>query len=422
MDTEYLKKVGLYILTVLICVGTVFYLGYHVWHTVTREVETATVTELTAENTTACDAYIFRNENLLLRTTGGQSLVPTVREGQKVQAGSEVARIYSGDSPQTVSEISDIEERIKLLESCSDGGTVSLKESTKIEGDIYDVLSQIRETSDLGDVRTAQGLRSSLMTLLNKRSLLAGGNTAGFASEIAELNRKKQELSSSLGSYLESVTAVKGGYYYSETDGYENVFVASELEKMSYEEMKKTLTMSPDSAENCAGKTVSDSYWYLVCPIEKKYLETYKIGGNCSVKFAGELELSMEVTKILSGNDEIILILRTNYLPSGFNFTRMQRVSLVTGTCKGYKVPISAVRVVNGETGVYILDGVTVRFARIKTVFRTDAYYLAAPEPTVSPEEEVKEEEETEKVRWLRFHDNLIIEGKGLYDGRVVGK
>lgn len=420
MDTEYLKKVGLYILTVLLSVGTLFYLGYHVWRSVTREVETAPVTEITAEDTATCDAYIFRSEAPLYQTAGGQSILPTVREGEKVQVGDEVARVYSGNSPQTVAQIADIDNRISLLESCGSGGTVSLKESSKIESDIYTVMSEIREASDNGDAATAQGLRTSLLTLLNKRSLLTGG-TVNFTSEIEELKAKKQTLGNSLEACLETVRATAGGYYYSDTDGYETVFKASELSDISYESLAQVLSSSPQSTENCAGKTVTDSYWYAVCPLDRKYLETYKAGDDCTVRFSGDLSLTMEVYRILSGNGGIMLILRTNYLPEGFSFARMQKVQLVTDICRGYKVPITAVRVVNGETGVYILDGVTVRFCRINTVLKKDTYYIAAPEPEQSDEEETEETEETDSVRWLRFHDNLITEGKGLYDGRVVG-
>jgi len=31
MDTEYLKKVGLYVLSAIASIGIVFYLGYHIW-------------------------------------------------------------------------------------------------------------------------------------------------------------------------------------------------------------------------------------------------------------------------------------------------------------------------------------------------------------------------------------------------------
>ncbi len=423
MDTEYLKKVGLYILTVLLSLGAIFYLGYHIWHTLTREVETIPVTEFTAENTVKCDAYIFRNESPLRRTTGGKSIVPSVREGEKVQAGSEVAKVYSDSAPGTVAEISDMEERIKLLESCVEGGSVSLKESGKLEEDIYAVLSEIRDASGRGDVRTAQVLRTSLLTLLNKRSLLAGGGNGNFEAELAELRTKKDSLGNSLGSYLESITAQHSGYYYSEADGYEEVFAASELGNMSYDDVLAKLKASPKNAENTAGKIVTDSYWYAVCPLEKKYLETYKPGGSCTATFSGDCTLEMEVSRILSGNDGIILILRTNYLPRDFSFERTQKAELVTETCKGYKVPVGAVRMVNGTPGVYVLDGVTVRFRKIKTIYKTDAYFVAAPEPRKTGEEAVEEDNsEEETAKWLRFHDNLIIEGKGLFDGRVVGK
>lgn len=424
MDTEYLKKVGLYILTVLLSLGAVFYFGYHIWHSVTKEVETVPVTEFTAENTVSCDAYIFRNEVPLKVTSAGRSIVPSARDGERVQVGYEVAKVYSESSPRTVAEIADIESRIKLLEGGGGDGTVSLKESSKIEEDIYMTLAEIREASAAGDLRTAQDLRSVLLTLMNKRSLLTGGENADFKSEIGQLEAKKQELSGALGAYLESVTASCGGYFYSTADGYETCFKASEIGDMSYDSMKQVLKSSPAANDNCAGKIVTDSFWYAVCPLDKKYLETFRLEEEYTVKFTGDFNITMEVCKVLSGDDGVIVVLKTNYLPDSFTFTRMQKAELVMGVSEGFKVPVAAVRVVNGKTGVYILDGVTVKFCRINTVTKTDAYYVVSPgKPEDAEEEPVETDENGEEKteRWLRFHDNLIIEGKGLYDGRIIG-
>ena len=424
MDTEYLKKVGLYILTALLSLGAVFYFGYHIWHSVTKEVKTVPVTEFTADNTVSCDAYIFRSEIPLHITGSGRSAVPCARDGERVQIGSEVAKVYSESSPRTVAEISDVESRIKLLESGGMNGTVSLKESSRIEAEIYSTLAEIREASAVGDIRTAQDLRAVLLTLMNKRSLLSGGGAADFRAEIGQLEAKKQELSASLGSYLESITASSGGYYYSVTDGYETVFKAEDIEEMSYESMKKVLSSSPVKEDNRAGKIVTDSYWYAVCPLDKKYLETFRLEKDYTVKFAGDFNITMEVYKILSGEDGIAVILKTNYLPDSFTFTRMQSAELVTGTSSGLKVPVAAVRVVSGKVGVYVLDEATVKFARIDTIVKNDSYYVVSPKaPEEADEEPAETDENGEEIaeRWLRFHDNLIVEGKGLYDGRIIG-
>lgn len=417
MDTEYLKKVGLYILTVLLSVAALFYVGYHIWKTLTRDVETVPVTEFTAENTAESKAYIFRTEIPVFKTAGGQSILTQVSEGEKVQAGQTVAKVYSGSSPAAVAEISDIEERIELLEGSD--GAVSLKESSKIEEEIYRTLAEIRDFSAKGDVQSARQLRSGLLSLLNKRALLTTG-TENFKSEIEALKAQKAALSSSLSSLLEDVTSPQSGYYYSDTDGYETVFSSGDLENITYDALTELLSSQPAENPSAVGKVVTDSYWYAVCPLERKYLEVYKEGGSCTVNFPGDFVITMEVSRILSSNEGVYVILRTNDLPSGFSFTRSQKVELVTEAYTGFKVPVSAVRVVNGQTGVYILDGVTVRFARIETVKREDTYYIVSPEPRKSAEDEVQEDKE-EESRYLRFHDNLITEGKGLYDGLVIG-
>ena len=87
----------------------------------------------------------------------------------------------------------------------------------------------------------------------------------------------------------------------------------------------------------------------------------------------------------------------------------------------GLKVPASAIRMINGETGVYVLDVVTVRFRTAKIIYSTDnSYIVRLPEDTDEPENEEEEEEGAKKTPALRLHDNIIIEGKGLYEVSTV--
>ena len=437
MDTEYLKKVGLYTLSVILSLAMIFYLGYHLWHSLTREVETTPVTEVTAEKTLSCEGYIFRNETLLPANGGGSSILPAVKSGEKITRGAEVARMYSASSSETVAAITELDDKIELLESCNSGDSVSLKESSKIDKEVDSTLGKIREASSKGDLETVNALRPSLVKLLAKRNLLSG-SSHDFASEIKKLEAEKENLISSLGGFNFTVTSPVSGFYYPETDGYETVFVASELSDMTYEKAVDAMASSPVSAPS-AGKTVTSSDWYLVIKTDKKYAETFKEGKDYTVRFSAELDLDMEAFRIIPGDDGTVLIFSTKYIPSGFSFTRTQKVEIVYDFCKGYKIPLGAVRVLDSVIGVYVLDEVTIRFRTLETLYKTDTYYIVAPGETVYPDGKPEEKEETEKQNAsgkddpdedkpevkvylpLEFHDNLIIEGKGLYHGRVIG-
>ena len=119
----------------------------------------------------------------------------------------------------------------------------------------------------------------------------------------------------------------------------------------------------------------------------------------------------MEIYSILDGGERFAMILSTREMPSGFDFSRTQTVQLLTAEYTGFQIPVSAVRVVDGVTGVYVLDGSTVAFRPISTLIVTDGYYIAETNPEADP---------PEGYQWLAQHENLITEGKALYDGKVL--
>ncbi len=119
----------------------------------------------------------------------------------------------------------------------------------------------------------------------------------------------------------------------------------------------------------------------------------------------------MEIYKILEGGERFAILLSTREMPAGFDFSRTQTVRFLTAEYTGFQIPMSAVRIVDGTTGVYVLDGSTVAFRPISTLIVTDGYYIVNTNP---------EEDPPEGYQWLAQHENLITEGKALYHGKVL--
>lgn len=424
MDTEYLKKVGLYVLGAILSVGIIFYFGYHIWHSFTKEIETVFATQATYQESIETQGYIFRTETLLSGASASQSVVPDVREGEHVRKNGTVAKIYSGFAPDTVSRIAEIEEQIEMLRRYGAEGDVSLKDTESIENDIFDTLTDMREFSDKGNAGGAASLRQNLVAYVGERAVLTG-SYSGIENEISALESEKQSLTANLGSVAGTVSTPVSGYYYSETDGYENVFIADELSDMTLTELREVISYPPAEAGG-AGKTVTKSRWYLVCMVDESEKNTYKAGSACNVKFKNtEMTLEMKVESVLYDKEGAAIILTSNRMPEGFDFYRVQDVELVKREYTGIQVPVEAVRMVNGEIGVYILDVTTVEFRKIDILYTTDDSYIVSAEAGDSEAEnaegEESEEAEGDDTLPLRVHDSIIIEGKGLYEGRVIG-
>ncbi|MPM49547.1 hypothetical protein SDC9_96277 [bioreactor metagenome] len=63
-------------------------------------------------------------------------------------------------------------------------------------------------------------------------------------------------------------------------------------------------------------------------------------------------------------------------------------------------------RVVDGVTGVYVLSGMEMTFKPIEAVYTTDSYTIVKWDPS--------------KPGALKLYDEIILSGKGIYDGKVV--
>ena len=422
MDTEYLKKVGLYVLGAILSVGIIFYFGYHIWHSFTKEIETVFATQTTYQESIETQGYIFRTETLLSGASSSQSVVPDVKEGEHIRKGGNVAKIYSGFAPDTVSRIAEIEEQIEMLRRYGSDGNVSLKDTESIEKDIFDALADMRELSGKGNAGGAAAQRQNLVAYVGERAVLTG-SYSGIESEISSLESEKQSLMANLGSLAGTVSTPVSGYYYSETDGYETVFIADELADMTLADLRDVLSYPP-SETGAAGKTVTKSRWYLVCMVDESEKNTYKAGSSCSVKFKNtETVLEMTVESVLYDKEGAAIILTSNRMPEGFDFYRIQDVELVKQEYTGIQVPVEAVRMVDGEIGVYILDVTVVEFRKIDILYTTDDSYIVSESGDEDEEEsaESEEEEKSDETLPLRVHDSIIIEGKGLYEGRVIG-
>ncbi len=428
MDTDYLKRVALYIASAIISLGIIVYFGYHIWSSFTPDVKTEPITETTITKTADTEGYIFRREVTLSSSASG-TVVPSVSEGEKLGVNAEAAKIYSSGKADAVARIAEIDARLELLSECTDTATVTLKDASKFDTEIYGIMTEMRRCLASGDAKTASSLRQELISAASKKSILMGG-TVNMDSEISSLEAERANLVSQLGSCLDTVyTKNTSGYYYSTADGYETAFDASLLDSADFDTVSGMLNATPDDPEKYAGKLVTDSRWYVVCYVEKGVGSMMTEGETRDIVFTynGELKLTMQLDRLIRGENSYICIFSTDYMPRGFEYTRCQPVKITVSEYTGFKVRVSSVRILGDMQGVYVLDGSTVKFRKISVQCEHEGFYIVETSPDGTSEytaetEEGETEESTEDYTWLRLHDNIITEGTGLYHGRLLGK
>ena len=411
-----LADLVVHIATIAVAAAALAYLGYHFFEGFSADIETEYATLVTDSDVVPLDAYIMRSESVIFAAsaTSGHSVGYVFSDGTKVHGGQVVANIYTGDGSSDEA-IVDLDRRIDLLESSNLTDGMTSSDTYVIDSKIQNYYYLIHQSTLLGNYSNLTKRRDELLTLINKRRILTGVTT-GYSDRIESLTAERALLSAGQDTIAESVGAPYAGYFYSTTDGYESTFSASKVESLTLAEFDKMLSSQPTHySDRAVGKMVSDFNWYIVCETTRDSLRYFTKGYSYYVNFPynDDISIKMTLSNIVSevGSDRVLLVLETDRIPEDFSFRRMQPVELVRSSYTGYRVPISAARLVDGKQGVYIMIGNTIEFREIDILLEMDGYYIVAEQDPVN---------DPDYASKLGLYDQIVVSGKNLYDGKLI--
>lgn len=452
MDREYLKRVLLYVVVSLVAIGAMIYVGFHMVKSFTSEVETTPAYIDSFAESVTFDAYILRRERVITSYSEG-TVNYLVGDGEKVAVGADIADICRGGSEGIRERVSAIDERIKTLRSIeSSAAYSSTSDASNVEARIRELLCAVNESVAANELSSAAFSANEMMAQLNKHAIITG-KIDGFGKQIEALEEERARLISQLTDVSETVVSSESAYFFYDVDGYEAAFAYDDIDTVGIDDifaMASAAAAAPDA--HAVGKYVLDHKWYVAVPTTREEAVFFREGGDYDVTFnAGGKKLRMNLHSVISeagGDGRAALIFECTDMPEDFEYTRMQTVTVTVNEYSGFRVPLSAVRVVNygddAVEGVYILYGGVVYFRRVEVILTQDGYALCDSTAgvveeekdeddgehvfpditeTTAPETEPPETEppkEYESIPYLSLYDLVIISAKGLYDGKVV--
>lgn len=313
-----------------------------------------------------------------------------------------------------MSGIMEIENRLALLQSSDiseNAGNSTAGIDSKIRMLYYGMLDEV----DQGNLAYAEQNMDSLLVQLNQRKIIVK-TVSSFRAAIAECERERISLMSKFSaSATETVSSPRTGNFYSGADGYENLFTQRAAEEMTYDDFYAMISSGADSLllngpkGSAVGKISTSAYWSICFEFDNRNLRSVREGDTYPVVFSynGGVTVNMRLDRILTkfGEDHSVLILGTRTTPPDFNFLRTQSVQLILGSYEGYKVPTSAARYVDGQTGVYITHENQVFFKKIEILYEVDGYYVVRADMGDG---------------YLSLYDEVIVQGKNLYNGKYI--
>lgn len=410
------------LIAVLGGVVIVFYVYHQAMGGFNEKIETEMSILVDMNDSVPADAYIFRDEYVLPKSSEGV-VVTLVSDGDRVSKGQMIANVYSDEGNASLQDdINRLQRRLNILEDSAVDTDFVISDITKLDDEISDVFADIYFDSSRGNLSSVIDSSSELLVKLNKRDLIVDSDF-DILAEQARIESEMESLKTRISSVSTPVIATSSGYFYGDVDGYEDAFHTSDVENISLEDFDKLrLSKQNEEAAGSGLKIVKDFIWYLVCSVDSESLPDFKTGRLYSVSFPenGDYVIEMMLEKIVkeTNSPTALAIFRVNVLPDDFDYKRYQKAEVILNETEGLSVPKKALRVVDGIEGVYVLVGDVVRFRRIERIGEKDDYYVVRYE---REPQYFDDESSVVNVKYLSLYDNVIVSGKNLFDGKIVG-
>lgn len=329
-----------------------------------------------------------------------------ITDGEMVGKGAIIANMYS--SPTAARQVAMLEQLeserdflIKLQNSAS--SSTSLSDTRTALTDSLAKLASSLSDSHIKNVNGALRLTESDVASYYLQTM----RETNYAARIAELNLQIDSIKAQVAAPSGSLLAPRAGYFVTKVDGFEGLVNSSSIFNMSVKDVDSLINTQPKINES--PKLVDSYVWHYAALVDAKYKPRFREGQELTLdfKFAGVTELPVVVEKVSDeeGN-RILVIFRVEYFNKNTASLRVEDASISFRNYSGIIVPRSALRIQNDTLGVFIKFGNIVKFVKVNVIFETDSYILADASSTDPAE--------------LRLYDEIIIEGKNLYEGKEL--
>ena len=391
----------------LILLGAVFIINqlFSSWY---MPIKTENAVYYTTNDGFKVSGQIVRNETLETTDTDGVFHF-LIADGIRVSKDGVIANIYkSAESSITVSKIDLLKTQIADIEDVLSYNDIEAANLELINSKIAESLGEMIFESANGNYSKNDSLSKNLLSV-NNRKQVALGDTTGLSERLETLKNELNSLTNSLSNPISQITAKSSGYFISKTDGYENVLKGEDLKKLTPEFMSSV--KPEETGANVIGKIVPDYEWYIAATVSLNDSLQYKEGQSVklltNVKSATDLTATVKQINISEKAETAVLLFACSDMNSELANMRNISITVVNKEYSGLRIPQKALRVVDSQKGVYVKTGMQIKFVPVEIVYRNDDYIIC--------------EKQNENSDCLKLYDNVVVKGRNLYDGKIVG-
>ncbi len=365
------------------------------------------------ENIINVSAVIVRNE-ITYKTQSGGSLQPQVFDEARVAKGKKIATMYTqGIDSALKAELDSVNEKIAKLEATTPQNQIFGNDIATIETRVKSSVNEVIEASISSDLSNLSVLSQELNALVGAQKEISGAKSPRQKA-LNELYAKKKEVEGRIDSSKKDIYSSGAGVYISGVDGCENFLKPDTVMNMSVEEFnslslpKRAEPKDKYEAGEEVCKTVDNGIWYVAACIKSSELGDMEKGDRVSLRIpelsTDKVDAQVEFVSEQSGDYALVLISSRNYIKSVYS-ERCVNLDIIKNNYYGLKIPVSAIRVEQEQTGVFVNNDGVARFRKIDILYKDEEYAIV---------------EKSAKDGYLRLYDAVITDGSGIEVGKMV--
>ncbi|MBR4865518.1 MAG: hypothetical protein IKU11_02435 [Clostridia bacterium] len=367
-----------------------------------QKIQTVHVSLETAGQTVEGTALLVRDEVVLPDITQPYYSL-TRSDGEKVASGDHYVRVFSSSAESNSYfdrlSMQTVYDRLSAIQT-------TFHENYELSDVNQDIQALLAIRPNPGqDFSVSAAVSSELGDILAMRhyALTDEANLEDI------LNYYTMRLSSSSESYGTLLTTSVGGYYSSTADGFEAILNMENASNISCKEVQKYISdpaVHTTAFASCPGRIVTDYRWKFLLPANAEDAKALKLDKRYQVSIMGD-RITATLTSVSPEIEGMVVLEFTSSADIGkYSAYRTAEVTVVIEEYTGYRIPIDAMRMIDGKTGVFCLQGYAARYVEVDILWKTDRYYIVDADLTSED--------------GLFTNDYVIVNTKGIYDGKVV--
>lgn len=395
------------ILTVLVSLILLFYVGYQAYAVLYNPIRTMRVYSGTYEDLICTNAFVIHDEQVINKKADG--VIDYVKEdGESVAKGGEVAAVYrTAEDAATQRKIQQLNGQIQQYKQMGSSAEAESIDIDAMSLEIQKSFLQLSKDADNSDIDNIRNDSSSFLSVLDKKQL-ATGEIKDFNSQINKLQKQVAALTNKAGAQTGTINAPEAGYFVSQTDGLENAFETKNVLSITAKQVGNLLSEKSTRSADAVGKVITGFASYIVCKVDENDIYKLHVGNTVSLRFllSSEGEVPVTVVAISKDSSGCAVVLKCDYMTGALAVIRRQTVEIVADSYTGIKIPDSLIHIVNGEKGVFVRNGNLALFRKISEIYSAQGYVVSSVD--------------TAKQDYVQVYDEIIENGDDLYDGKII--